>query len=156
MRSIFRSPAFLFGAALIAGALVLTVNLAPSFAAIEFKKALNDKPLDVSPVNGEVFTDAVKDFHETGKNAYDGNAEAIAAGKELFNDNCQVCHGKLGEGHMCPSLVDDETIYPRVPEDVGMFEVIFGGASGAMQPFKDRLTQDQILHVIAYVRSLKQ
>jgi cytochrome c-L len=156
MRLKFHPLSFVLGAALVAAALFLAASLAPSFAAIEFKKALNDKPLDVTPPDGETVTDAVKDFHETGKNVYDANADAVAAGQELFNDNCQVCHGKLGEGHMCPSLVDDEFIYPRVANDVGMFEVIYGGASGAMRAFKGRLTQDQILHVIAYVRSLKQ
>jgi cytochrome c-L len=38
-----------------------------------------------------------------------------------------------------------------------MFEIIYGGASGAMQSFARRgLTQDQILRIMAYVRSLKK
>ena len=131
------------------------LELAPSLAAIEFKKALSDAPLDVTLLPEETATDAVKQFHETGNNIYDGNADALAAGKELFNDNCQVCHGALGEGHMCPSLIDDEYAYPRVATDVGKFEVIYGGASGAMRSFKGRLKQDDILKVIAYVDSLK-
>jgi hypothetical protein len=31
--------------------------------------------------------------------------------------------------------------------------VIFGGASGAMQPFSKRLHQDEILKIMAYVRN---
>lgn len=135
---------------------VLIASLAPSLAAIEFRSALDDSPLDVTPAAGQTVTDTVKQFHETGVNAYDGNAEAIAAGKELYDPNCQVCHGKTGGGGMGLNLVDDKVAYPRVTTDVGMFEVIYGGASGAMRGFKDRLTQDQILQVIAYVRSLKQ
>lgn len=54
------------------------------------------------------------------------------------------------------NLVDDKVAYPRVTTDVGMFEVTYGGASGAMRGFKGRLTQDDILKVIAYVRSLKK
>ena len=37
-----------------------------------------------------------------------------------------------------------------------MFEVIYGGAAGAMGGCKGRLTQDEILKVIAYVRSVKK
>jgi cytochrome c-L len=139
----------------ILSAAVLALGLVPSLAAIEFKKALNDAPLDVTLLPGEPATDAVTQFHETGQDVYEGNADALAEGKQLFDDNCQVCHGKLAEGHMCPSLVDDQYAYPRVTTEIGMFEVIYGGASGAMRSFKGRLTQDQILRVIAYVRSLK-
>lgn len=135
---------------------LLAVGLVPSLAAIEFKKVLNDSPLDVTPLPEETVTDAVKQFHETGKNLYEGNAEATAQGKEAFDENCQLCHGKLGEGHMCPNLIDDEYAYPRVATDIGKFEVIYGGASGAMRSYKGRLTQDQILKVIAYVDSLKK
>jgi cytochrome c-L len=55
---------------------------------------------------------------------------------------------------MGASLVGDKHIYPRITTDIGWFEVVFGGASGAMQPFGLRMTQDQILRVMAYVRTL--
>ena len=39
--------------------------------------------------------------------------------------------------------------------DVGLFEAVFGGALGAMQSFRDRMTQDEILRLNAYVRKLR-
>ena len=52
-------------------------------------------------------------------------------------------------------MVGTDWTYPRSATDVGMFEVIYGGASGAMQSFARRgMTQDQMLKIIAYVRSL--
>jgi hypothetical protein len=33
---------------------------------------------------------------------------------------------------------------------------VFGGSLGAMQSFRDRLTQDEILRIDAYVRSLRR
>jgi cytochrome c-L len=38
-----------------------------------------------------------------------------------------------------------------------MFEVIYGGASGVMPSWSKRgMTQDEMLEIIAYVRSLKK
>lgn len=125
--------------------------------AIEFKNALDDSPLDLSPIKGETFTDAVKSFQETGVNPYVGNAEAVAAGKTLYNDNCQVCHKPDGSGGMGPSLIDETVVNERANTDMGKFEIIHSGAAGAMRPFSKRgITQDQILKIVAYVDSLKK
>jgi cytochrome c-L len=126
-------------------------------AAVDFLNALDDSPIDMSPIKGEVFTDAVKSFQETGKNPYVGNADAIAAGKALYDANCQVCHKPDGSGGMGPSLIDGTYVNKRANTDVGMFEVIHSGAAGAMRPFSKRgVTQDQILQMIAYIHTLKK
>jgi cytochrome c-L len=58
---------------------------------------------------------------------------------------------------MGPSLVDDVFVNSRANTDIGMFEIIHSGASGAMRSFSQRgLTQDQILKIIAYIHSLKK
>lgn len=125
-------------------------------AGIEFKNALDDSPLDVSPIKGEVCTDAVKSFHETGKNPYAGNAEAAAKGKEMYDEMCAACHNPDGSGHMGPSFLDDVVSSSRANTEVGMFEVIHSGASGAMRSFSQRgVTQDQILQIISYIERLK-
>jgi cytochrome c-L len=137
--------------------LVIGLALVVPAAAVEFLNALDDSPIDMSPIKGEVFTDAVKSFQETGKNPYVGNADAIAAGKALYDANCQVCHKPDGSGGMGPSLIDDTYVNKRANTDVGMFEVIHSGAAGAMRPFSKRgVTQDQILQMIAYIHTLKK
>jgi hypothetical protein len=40
--------------------------------------------------------------------------------------------------------------YARFTTDKGVFEIVYGGATGAMQPFGNRLKKDQILQVMAY------
>lgn len=140
----------------IIATLGLVAVMAIPALAIEFRNALDDSPIDLSPSKGETFTDAVKSFHETGKNPYDGNADAIAAGKKLYNDNCQVCHKPDASGGMGPNLIDDVAINTRANTDVGKFEIIHSGASGAMKAFSKRgITQDQILQIIAFIDSLK-
>ena len=124
---------------------------------VEFRGVLDNAPLEVKPKSNEVETDAVKEFKATGRNPYRGQEPALAEGKGLYLAHCQACHLPDGTGRIGPSLVGDEHTYPRVATDVGMFEVIYGGASGVMPSWSQRgMTQDEMLKIIAYVRSLKR
>ena len=124
---------------------------------VVFRHVLDNSPLEVKPRPNEVESEAVKTFKETGKDPYVGDEQALAEGKKLYQVNCQACHLPDGSGRIGPSLIDDTSKYPRGTTDVGMFEILYGGASGAMQSFARRgMTQDQMLKTIAYVRSLKK
>lgn len=124
---------------------------------VVFRHALDNSPLEVKPRPNEVESEAVKSFKQTGKNVYIGDEAALAEGKRLYQTHCQSCHLPDGTGRLGPSLVGEKWIYERAATDVGMFEILYGGASGAMQSFARRgMTQDQMLKVIAYVRSLKK
>ena len=120
---------------------------------ITFHHVLDGSPLDVSAKPGEAFSEAVIKFHKTGQNPYAVDGEALGEGRNLYTSICQTCHMPDGSGRIGPSLVDRQHQYPQVATDIGLFEVVFGGAGGAMQPFSKRLNQDQILKVIAYVRA---
>jgi cytochrome c-L len=121
---------------------------------VEFHHVFDNSVLDVAPKPNEQFTEAVREFHRTGQNPYAGKPEAIEGGKQLYGQFCQGCHMPDGSGGMGANLIGDKHIYPRITTDTGLFEVVFGGAAGAMQPFEPRMSQDQILHVMAYVRTL--
>jgi cytochrome c-L len=140
-----------------AAAAILVLAAAPAAAEIVFRHALDNSPLEIKPRPGETETEAVKTFKETGNNPYDDQEEAIAQGKKLYDANCASCHLKDGTGRIGPSLVDDEVKRERADTDVGMFEVIYGGSAGAMQSFARRgMKQDDMLKIIAYVRSLEK
>lgn len=114
-------------------------------------------PLEIEePRPDETFTEEVREFHRTGENPYVGNEEAIEEGRELFNATCRGCHGLEASGGMGPALTDETFRHERVATDKGFFEVVHGGASGAMRAFGDRLDQADILKIMAYVVSLRQ
>ena len=132
-------------------------NLPPAVAGdlSDFKSPLDNSPMTFPLASGEVETPVVKSFKETGVNGYRDNADAIADGKKLYTSNCIVCHAADGTGKMGPTLVGKDVVYPQALTDPGMFSIIYGGASGAMQSFARRgMQQDQMLKIIAYVRTL--
>ena len=135
--------------ALLGGTLVKAGDLS------DFKSPLDNSPMTFPLLPGEVETEAVKKFKATGDNDYRGNAAAIAAGKELYEENCVICHGADGKGKLGPTLVGKDVVYKQALTDPGMFSIIYGGGNGAMQPFSKRgMKQDEMLKIIAYVRSL--
>ncbi|MBL8883103.1 MAG: c-type cytochrome [Hyphomicrobium sp.] len=157
MRQTYSRSSASFYTAILATAAVLTLPATSVRADVEFRHALDDSVLDLSPIKGEEITEAVKSFRKDGVNPYNGNADALAAGKALFEENCQACHHADATGGMGPSLVDDVFVNSRANTDIGMFEIIHSGASGAMRSFSQRgVTQDQILKIISYIHSLKK
>ena len=135
---------------------VLFVAFAGAAGTPQFTSPLDDSPLEIKLLPDEKITEGVQKFYDTGEDPYKGDAPALAEGKELYDTYCQACHLPDGSGRIGPSLIGDTHHYPRFTTDKGIFEIVYGGGAGAMQPFGKRLTQDQILHIIAYVRSLKK
>jgi cytochrome c-L len=120
---------------------------------LPFNHVLTGKPLPQFKPDEEI-TPAVEALHCSGANEYSGDGSAIADGKKLYNSLCAGCHMPDGSGRMGPNLIDDQHKYDRIAEPHGEFEVIYGGAAGAMQPMGRRFTQDQILKIMAYVETL--
>jgi cytochrome c-L len=85
-----------------------------------------------------------------------GDRQAIAEGERIYDRWCQACHLPDGTGRIGPSLADDTWSHPRTGTDVGQFEIIYAGGAGAMQAFGNRLDQDEILKVIAFLETLQK
>jgi cytochrome c-L len=149
--------ALALGAAVLVPLLCLPTAPTDADEPLHFGHVFDDAPLDVTtPRSGETFTEAVQTFHRTGENPYSADADAVAAGKPLYDRHCQACHMPDGRGRMGPSLIDDTYQYPRSATDKGFFEILYGGAAGAMQGFGRRVDQDDLLRIMAYVETLRR
>ncbi len=84
---------------------------------------------------------------EGGEEAAAGGALNAAAGKEVFAEQCSVCHGATGHGG---NGGPDLTTMPKAKEQAGAEEQVTNGGGG-MPPFKGVLSEEEIKNVAAYV-----
>jgi cbb3-type cytochrome c oxidase subunit III len=79
-------------------------------------------------------------------------------GSAIYKKNCMMCHGADGKGF--PALKTPDFTDPKwqsSTKDQGMREVIKNGKKGtAMLAFGNKLKDEEISAVIAYIRSLKK
>jgi cytochrome c-L len=122
---------------------------------VVFRHVLDNEPIEFKYKTDQTITAAVETFHKTAENPYRGEAEAVADGEKIYARLCVACHLKDGSGRIGPNLVDDKYGYERTATDKGEFEIIYAGGAGAMQAFGRRITQDEILRVMAYLDELK-
>ena len=80
-----------------------------------------------------------------------GNAEAVAAGKQLFAGSCAGCHGPEGQGGRGPNL-RQQVMWHTLTDDE-MFVTIQNGVPGAAMPGAN-LPEEQIWQLVAFVRWL--
>jgi cytochrome c oxidase cbb3-type subunit 3 len=85
-------------------------------------------------------------------------AVPAADGSAIFKKNCMMCHGADGKGFPAlktPNFTDPK--WQSSTKDKEMREVVKNGKKGtAMQAFGDKLNDEEISAVIAYIRSLKK
>jgi mono/diheme cytochrome c family protein len=122
-------------------------------------EAESPRPKSVS--SSEQRGDAAAGTNETPKRWYE--AEQVTRGSALFTQHCASCHGKNGEGAFTWRQVGPDGKYPPPPlngtghawhhpiQALGS-QIKWGapGGQGNMPPFEDRLSDEQIVEVIAW------
>lgn len=100
-------------------------------------------------------------------NPVSGDPNAIAAGRNLYEENCAECHGDDGSGDIGPSLVDNIMVNVEGDlSDAHYFVIISNGleeemmiegraAEGGMPDFGEDLSKEEIWYLISYIRSLQ-
>jgi mono/diheme cytochrome c family protein len=89
------------------------------------------------------------------KNPYEGQADAVAAGRLVFSDHCAQCHGENAEGtKKRPSLRS-----PRVQQEASegdLHWLLVNGNMGRGMPSWSKLGDPQIWQVITYLKTLSK
>jgi cytochrome c oxidase cbb3-type subunit 3 len=81
---------------------------------------------------------------------YDGNAQAIAEGKRLFDwYNCSGCHFH-GAGGIGPSLIDSRWIYGDKIDQI--YASIYQGRPNGMPSWGAKLSTTEIWELASYIR----
>jgi cytochrome c oxidase cbb3-type subunit 3 len=81
---------------------------------------------------------------------YDGNAQAIAEGRRLFDwYNCSGCHFH-GAGGIGPSLIDDKWTYGGEMDQI--YATIYQGRPNGMPSWGQKLSTTEIWELVAYIR----
>ena len=81
-----------------------------------------------------------------------GDPAAIAAGRTLYQQTCQACHGGEARGDRGPAL--DSGNFRHGGEDTDLFRTIRTGVPGTQMPAFPLLPADNVWRIITYLRSL--
>lgn len=87
-------------------------------------------------------------------NPYDGDQEAISAGRKLYGMQCAHCHGERGQGiGNVPSLRSDEV---RQASPGALFWFLTNGDLRRGMPAWSRLSEPRRWQIVAFLKSLEQ
>lgn len=83
-------------------------------------------------------------------------ARAVAAGEQLFSENCASCHGKQGEGGLGPTF--NEHDFLASTSDETLFSLTRTGVPGTLMPawgqnFGGPLTDEHVASLVAFIRA---
>jgi cytochrome c oxidase cbb3-type subunit III len=83
---------------------------------------------------------------------YEETGYDVSEGKRLYTwFNCKGCHAN-GGGGIGPALMDDRWIYGAEPRNI--YETIVEGRPNGMPSFRNKIPDQQIWQIAAYVRSM--
>lgn len=83
---------------------------------------------------------------------YEETGFDVSEGKRLYTwFNCKGCHAN-GGGGIGPALMDDRWIYGAEPRDI--YATIVEGRPNGMPAFRNRIPDQQVWQIVAYVRSM--
>ena len=89
---------------------------------------------------------------DTLTNPFAGDSAAVSAGKELYEQACQSCHGSEATGDRGPALSTGN--FSHGSADGDLFHSIQAGIPGTQMPAFSSLPADSVWQMIAYLRSL--
>ena len=113
--------------------------------AIKLKEAQTQTPVETSVQKPEV--------NESELLALLQDPDALAEGGEIFGDQCALCHGYSGEGMIGPNLIDNYWLHGKGKISDIAVSISSGIPDKGMAAWADRIPEQQILHIAAYIKS---
>ena len=92
------------------------------------------------------------DIPDAQKNPFAGDPAAVAAGRTLYEQTCQACHGGEARGDRGPALASGN--FRHGSGDNDLFRTIRSGIPGTPMPAFSLLPSDNVWRIITYLRSL--
>jgi mono/diheme cytochrome c family protein len=89
------------------------------------------------------------------KNPYEGQADAVAAGRLVYEDHCSKCHGENAQGTKKRPPLRSARVQQEATEGDLHWLLVNGNMARGM-PSWSKLGDPQIWQVIRYVKSLGQ
>ena len=94
------------------------------------------------------------------ENPMPATSDSVATGRQRYVFMCRECHGNrgLGDGDMAhaggdvPDFTDD--VWLHGPSDGELFLVVKDGVTADMQPYGNRLSDEDIWHLVNYLKTL--
>src|SRR3989442_14368498 len=83
-----------------------------------------------------------------------GQPEAVQAGRGLYNQACQSCHGPAGLGERGRGPALNSGAFAHGSEDADLFHTIRTGVPRSEMPGFRGLSDEQIWQMIEYIRKL--
>ncbi len=90
------------------------------------------------------------------------NTESLEIGGRVYYETCMTCHGVAGRGDgpgaaALESPPADLAVHVPMHPDADLFGFVSQGIAGtAMPAFGDRLTDDEIWHVVNYIKTFDE
>src|SRR5256886_15775781 len=89
---------------------------------------------------------------DTVRNPLTNNPSAAVAGRRLYDQACQSCHGSAGQGDRGPALNGSTFTYGGAYAD--LFHPVRAGVPGSRMPPCAGFSDEQVWQLVSYIRSL--
>ncbi|GAX61833.1 cytochrome c, mono- and diheme variants [Candidatus Scalindua japonica] len=81
--------------------------------------------------------------------------DALADGREIFSDQCALCHGDSGQGMIGPNLTDNYWLHGKGKISDIAVSIRTGIPEKGMAAWEERMSEEEILHIAAYIKSIQ-
>jgi cytochrome c oxidase cbb3-type subunit 3 len=109
--------------------------------------------MEKARIQKEIFEAGNKDKIDE-KNVPMADAAGIAKGKDIYQNKCWACHGKLGEGGAGPNLTDDYWIHKGSMNDIYQ-SIKVGYPEKGMQSWAKEFTPKEMSLVSSYIKTMR-